>query len=190
MGDTPPPPTPAAAPERTSAHPEASIGSRVAKYRLLWIAAFSTFVLDQLTKYWIITALPYGAFGGERGSPTVIPGFFYLAHVGNPGAAWSMFPGGSTWLGVLAAITLVAIFFGRHALGLRDRTSQFAFGLLCGGIAGNLTDRVAHHGLVVDFLDFHFGSYIYPTFNVADSGICVGVLLYLWHSLFSRRPAS
>jgi len=51
-----------------------------------------------------------------------------------------------------------------------------------GGIVGNLVDRIAR-GHVVDFLDFHFGSYIFPTFNVADSGICVGVILYLFQSL-------
>jgi signal peptidase II len=61
---------------------------------------------------------------------------------------------------------------------------QVCFGLLCGGIAGNLLDRVVY-GHVVDFLDFHFGSYIYPTFNIADSGIVCGVALYI---LFSLRP--
>jgi signal peptidase II len=58
---------------------------------------------------------------------------------------------------------------------------------MCGGIAGTLVDRLAR-GHVVDFIDFHFGSYIYPTFNVADSAICVGVLLYAWYSL--RSPSS
>ena len=50
---------------------------------------------------------------------------------------------------------------------------------------GNLVDSMVH-GHVIDFLDFHFGSYIYPTFNLADSGICVGVAIYLIHSL--RQP--
>ena len=81
--------------------------------------------------------------------------------------------------------TLLAIFLWRRALGLRDKLAQVAFGLLCGGIIGNLVDRIQHQH-VVDFLDFHFGSYIYPTFNVADSGICVGVALYLWHSLIAQ----
>ena len=55
----------------------------------------------------------------------------------------------------------------------------------CGGITGNLLDRLLH-GHVIDFIDLHFGSYVYPTFNIADSGICVGVILYLWQSL--RAP--
>ena len=67
-----------------------------------------------------------------------------------------------------------------------DRTAvQICFGLLCGGILGNLADRLLH-GHVIDFLDFHFGAYVYPTFNVADSAICTGVGLYLILAL--RQP--
>jgi signal peptidase II len=115
----------------------------------------------------------------------IIKGFFYIVHVGNTGAAWSMFSGQSVLLATLALATLVAIFFWRSALGLRDRLAQICFGLLCGGIVGNVIDRLAY-GHVVDFIDLHFGSYVYPTFNVADSGICVGVGFYLWYSL--REP--
>jgi signal peptidase II len=118
----------------------------------------------------------------------VIRGFFYIIHVGNTGAAWSMFSGFPVVLALLAAATLVAIFFWRRSLGLRDRATQLCFGLLCGGIAGNLVDRLIHQH-VIDFIDLHFGNYIYPTFNVADSGICVGVILYLWHSLRTPDPA-
>jgi signal peptidase II len=89
-------------------------------------------------------------------------------------------------LAVLAAATLAAIYFWRHTLGLRDRPAQICFGLLCGGIVGNLTDRLVH-GHVIDFIDLHFGSYVYPTFNVADSGICVGVFGYILWSL--KQPA-
>ena len=86
-----------------------------------------------------------------------------------------------TIMDLLAGFTLVGIYYWRRHLGLHDRRAQIAFGLLCGGIVGNFFDRVLH-GHVIDFIDLHFGSYIYPTFNIADAGICVGVLLYLWHS--------
>src|SRR5690606_10027636 len=95
---------------------------------------------------------------------------------------WSILTGKSTLLAIIAIATLAGIYIWRRALALRDRLAQIAFGLLCGGIIGNLIDRL-QHGHVVDFLDFHFGSYIYPTFNVADAGICVGVFFYIWHSL-------
>lgn len=163
-----------------AAPPPESRWQRIYSYRLLLILATFIFVSDQLTKIWIINRLPLGSYGPGH-SITVIPDFFYLVHVGNTGAAWSMLTGKSTLLAIIAIATLAGIYFWRRALCLRDFLAQIAFGLLCGGIIGNLVDRL-QHGHVVDFLDFHFGSYIYPTFNVADSGICVGVIFYIWHS--------
>jgi len=158
---------------------------RLLAYRRLLLLAALVFVLDQLSKAWIAARIPYNTSSEGSGAIPVVDGFCYLIHVGNTGAAWSMFTGGSLILAALAAATLVAIFLGRRALGLRDPCAQIGFGLLCGGIAGNLADRL-RHGHVIDFIDLHFGRYNYPTFNVADSGICVGVILYLWHSL--RQP--
>ena len=178
MTDGPPPPSPVPASTQSKIQ-------RLLAYRLLLGLALGVFVLDQLTKAWIVAHLPFGTYGETGGAPRIVRGFFYLAHLGNTGAAWSMFSGRSVLLAVLATATLVAIFFWRRALGLRERVAQISFGLLCGGIVGNLTDRLAH-GYVIDFIDLHFGSYVYPTFNVADSGICVGVVLYLWQSL--RAP--
>lgn len=155
-------------------------------YRLLLGLAVVVFVLDQATKYWIDARMPLGTYG-PPGAITVIDGFFYLVHVGNTGAAWSLFAGQSAWLAVLAALTLAAIAYWRHSLGLREPVVQLSFGLLCGGIVGNLVDRLLH-GHVIDFLDFHFGSYVYPTFNVADAGICIGVGIYLIHSLRQPEP--
>jgi signal peptidase II len=165
--------------------PRPSALQRVGAYRVLLLLALAIFIADQGTKAWIAAHLPYPTYGEPAGAIRVIRGFFYIVHVGNPGAAWSMFSGQSKLLAILAAATLCAIAWWRHALGLRARLPQFCFGLLCGGILGNLVDRI-RHGHVIDFIDLHFGSYVYPTFNVADSGICIGVFLYLWHSL--RAP--
>ena len=173
----PPPAPPPAAPSRLQ---------RIVGYRLLLFLAAGVFVLDQATKAWISARLPYPTYGPDTGGIVVIDGFFNLIDVGNTGAAWSLFSGRSTFLALLAVATLVAIFAWRRQLGLRLWPVQLSFGLLCGGILGNLSDRIVH-GHVVDFLDFHFGTYTYPTFNVADSGICVGVIIYLLHSL--RQPA-
>lgn len=159
--------------------------ARIAGYRVLLTLALVVLALDQLSKVWIAARLPYPTYG-EPHAIRIIDGFFYLVHVGNTGAAWSLFAGQGVFLALLKVITLAAIFIWRKALGLRDRMAQVCFGLLTGGIAGNLVDRLAH-GHVVDFIDLHFGSYVYPTFNVADSGICVGVLLYIWHSFREQK---
>lgn len=157
---------------------------RLRAYRLLLSLGLAVFVSDQATKLWVNATIPFNPLHAHDGSSdiAVIRGFFYLIHVGNTGAAWSMFSGQSVLLALLAVGTLIAIVYWRSALGLRDRMTQVCFGLLCGGIVGNLVDRLMH-GHVIDFIDLHFGSYIYPTFNVADSGIVVGVILYIWTSL-------
>lgn len=172
---------PGAPTSETPAAPAASRLHRTLAYRVFWSCLIAVFALDQLTKFWIKARLAFPTYG-EPGAIRVIRDFFYIVHVGNTGAAWSMFSGRSVLLALLAAGTLAAIFWWRRALGLRDRVAQVSFGLLCGGITGNLVDRL-QHGYVIDFLDFHFGSYIYPTFNVADCGICTGVGLYLIFSL-------
>ncbi|ACB75972.1 signal peptidase II [Opitutus terrae] len=178
-------PRPADAPEGGSKieNPRSRF-QRLLDYRRLLAIGFAVLISDQISKSIVAARLPFPTYG-EPAAITVVPDFFYIVHVGNTGAAWSMFSGQGMLLALLAAATLIAIFLWRRALGLRDRMAQISFGLLTGGIAGNLVDRLVH-GHVVDFIDLHFGTYVYPTFNVADSGICAGVILYLWHSF--REP--
>ena len=165
-----------------------ALAGRFRAYRLLYGLALAVLAADQATKFWIAARVPFNPLHAHGGGNdlVVIRGFFYFIHVGNTGAAWSIFSGRSVLLAFLAAATLVAIFCWRRALSLKDRLPQICFGLLCGGIIGNLIDRL-RHGHVVDFIDLHFGSYIYPTFNVADAGICIGVILYLLQSLKAPR---
>ena len=126
----------------------------------------------------------------------VIKGFFYIVHIGNEGAAWGMFSGHGEILALFALIALFAIYKCRNALELYRTPMQFAFGLLIGGVLGNLIDRLVH-GHVIDFLDFHFGFTIpwvlpngrYPAFNIADCGIVIGVFTYIILSFFQSTPA-
>ncbi len=158
---------------------------RILAYKGLHLCALTVFVLDQVTKAWITSTLPFESYG-PGGHIEVIPGFFNIVHVGNTGAAWSILSGRGTLLAAFAIVVLVFIFFSRKTLGLRQRGTQIAFGLLCGGIVGNLVDRIVHKH-VIDFLDFHFGSYTYPAFNVADIGIVTGVAIYFIITLLSGR---
>ena len=171
-----------------SLDPGVSLAWRALKYRWFIPIALAVLAADQASKAWIAARLPYNTYGEAAGAIAVVRGFFYIVHVGNTGAAWSILTGRSVALAALAAATLVAIYVGRRALGLSATYIQVCFGLICGGIAGNLTDRLAR-GHVVDFVDLHFGSYVYPSFNVADSAICVGVILYTVHSLRTPRLA-
>ena len=95
---------------------------------------------------------------------------------------------GQSWL--LITISLGVLLFlaikGRMDL-MRTRFTQILYGLLLGGIAGNLADRV-RFGWVTDFLDFQFGSYHYPSFNTADAAICVGAILYIWSQRKKKKP--
>ncbi len=170
----------------SSLDPGPSLAWRFLKYRWFIPIAAAVLAADQASKAWIIRHLPFNSYGEAGGAIVVVRGFFYIVHVGNTGAAWSILSGRSLALAALAAATLAAIFVWRKALGLAALPVQVCFGLICGGIAGNLLDRLLH-GHVVDFLDFHFGSYVYPSFNVADSAICVGVILYTIHSVRTPR---
>ncbi len=86
--------------------------------------------------------LPFNTYGEGGGAITVIRGFFYIVHVGNTGAAWSMFSGSSIVLAALAAATLVGDLPRPQGPRPRAAHAQVCFGLLCGGIAGNLVDRL------------------------------------------------
>lgn len=134
--------------------------------------------LDQLTK-----ALALRAFA-DGSATVVIPGVFDLRLVRNTGAAWGMLAGRRFLLAAISAAMLALLWANRRELAA-SRLGRVASGLLAGGIAGNLIDR-AFRGEVVDFLDFHWHDiWSWPTFNVADTAICVGTGLLLLGSLLA-----
>ncbi|HTB63109.1 MAG TPA: signal peptidase II [Opitutales bacterium] len=155
-------------------------------YGRFWAAFLAVLVADQLSKAWVRGHIPEGTYHDPPPIP-VIDGFFYFVHVNNTGAAWSMFEHYPRALALLGAAALLAVFYFRKSLELHKPFLQYTFGLLCGGILGNLVDRCVN-GSVVDFLDVHLPGYRYPAFNVADSGITVGVIIYLVYSFRDARP--
>jgi len=145
--------------------------------RLLWLLLPAAALgADLGSKAWILRNL------GEGESLPVIKGFFSLTLGFNRGAIF----GSLTWLPPTARYVLFAVaglvallYFGR--LFLAEETStweRLALGLILGGALGNGIDRILR-GAVVDFLDFVFGTWHYWTFNLADSFILVGAILYL-----------
>jgi signal peptidase II len=139
-----------------------------------WVAliAVSVAVLDQLTKWLVVR------FIGSEESRVIINGFFSLVNWSNTGAAWGMFQNYNLVLAVISLLTVLALYLFRRSFPLSRWGSRIAFGLIVGGIIGNLIDRI-RVGYVIDFLFFYIGQYHWPAFNVADSAICVGVGLYI-----------
>src|SRR5262249_9483356 len=123
----------------------------------------------------------------------MISGFFYLTHVENRGAAFSLFADSpSEWkVAMLVVFSLVALAVVSALLWRSNHamiTTGVGLGLILGGALGNLWDRVLS-GRVVDFLLFYIGSYQWPAFNVADSAIVVGACLLVVEILFVKTPA-
>jgi signal peptidase II len=143
--------------------------------------ALGGILLDQATKQLVLRSLE---FQGE--GKVIVPGFFRLVHWGNTGAAWSLFTGNNGPLIVIALLALGILYVARHHFDARSALGQVAFGLIFGGIIGNLIDRL-FIGHVVDFLYFYVarrggGEAGFPPFNVADSMICMGVGLVFYNT--------
>jgi signal peptidase II len=151
--------------------------------------ALVVFAFDQLTKAIVLRFLGYSE---ER---DIVPGFFKFVYWGNTGAAWSLFRGNNSLLAWVALAALVILFLTRHHFDSRRLIGQIAFGLIIGGILGNLLDRVRFHH-VVDFLYFYVqrrgGTEVgFPAFNVADTAICTGVglvFLITWRNEHAAKP--
>ena len=167
--------------------------SKVLYYRLFMIAGV-ILVLDQITKILVQYSIPFESSYFAPDRVTIIEDFFYLVHIGNQGAAWGMFSEYRGILTLLSFAVLLFIFCFRKQLELHRGTMQIAFGLLIGGILGNLIDRI-RVGHVIDFIDIHLPftlPYIlpygrWPAFNIADSAIVVGMLFYLLLSLSDTK---
>lgn len=131
-----------------------------------------TLAIDQLTK--VCATL----FLDLNNQLKIIPNFFYLTLCHNEGAAWGIFSNHSA---VIIIGTLIAIFLIYHFIYCfkKNTRNNIAFGLLCGGMAGNLIDRIST-GYVVDFLDFYIFKYDYPVFNIADIAIVIGIILLIY----------
>ena len=158
-------------------------------YLRFWVTLFAVLAADQGSKEWIIRHIPANTYYDPPPFP-VINGFFYFVNVSNTGAEWGLFANHTILLSMMGVVALGAIFYFRRQLELPKPVLQYTFGMLCGGIIGNLIDREVH-GRVVDFWDFHFfgeHGYRFPAFNVADSFITIGVTIYLLYSFRDSLP--
>jgi signal peptidase II len=147
--------------------------------RRMALIALTVFTLDQCSK---LVALH---FLGPDQEHNVINGFFKFVLWRNTGAAWSIFYGRNGLLAVVSLAALGALYYWRRHFHSHTALGQLSLGLIFGGIAGNLFDRIdPQRRHVIDFLRFYLyrrsGEEIgFPAFNLADSSICIGVALLL-----------
>ena len=142
--------------------------------------------VDQITKTVISQSLtPYDA-------RTVIPDFFDLVHLRNSGAIFGIFSNAnSSFLFVLltlfslAALGVVIYYFIKTPAS--DRLMNVSLSLILAGALGNQIDRIMR-GYVIDFLDFQFWGWHWPSFNVADSCISTGAVILIFIFFFKRGP--
>jgi signal peptidase II len=153
------------------------------KYR--WTASIvsAVLVLDQITKYLV------EKYVRMYETITVIPGFFNLTHVRNRGAAFNLLAGAPAAFRIVFFITVTLIALAVITFLIRkthERLPVVAFSLIAGGAVGNnLIDRI-RYGEVVDFIQWYYRSYYWPSFNIADSAISVGVALLAIDMLFNK----
>lgn len=143
-------------------------------------------VLDQITKLLVLEKMPL------YHSIEVLPGFFNLTHIRNPGGAFGFMASGSQGLRNLLFFGVSAIAMGLIVYFYRStpRTHPLlasALALIFGGAVGNLIDRL-RFGEVVDFLDVYIGAWHWPAFNVADSAITVGITIFVAHVVLGKMP--
>lgn len=129
-------------------------------------------IIDQLIKILIKTKM------NLLQEITIIPNFFSIYYVENEGAAFSILQNKTIFLIVISIICIMLI--DRYLSKAKDLTklTRISFGILLGGMIGNLIDRLLY-GTVTDYLAFNFFSYSFPVFNFADIGITIGVLLII-----------
>ena len=141
-------------------------------YRVFIVIFACTLLFDGITKYYVrlhassLTSEPM-RLGCDR---------IRVTYTQNTGAAWSLFQGHNVGLAFLG-ITVLMIIFWKHFQTIAIR--PIVYGLLCGGILGNVIDRM-RYGHVTDFIDIYLPFYRWPSFNIADSAICIAVCFLLF----------
>ena len=136
------------------------------------LIAIIVFLFDILIKYIVDKTIFYGTL------KSIIPKFFYITKVYNNGAAWSTFEGARFLLIGVAVVSFIFLIIYQKNF-VDNRRNIIAFSLVYGGLLGNLFDRIVN-GYVIDYLKFYIGGYEYPVFNLADSFICIGILMLLY----------
>jgi len=156
------------------------------KYTKLAVISGLVAILDQITKVIILKNISL------HHSVTVIPRFFNITHIHNPGGAFGFMASQNSSVRnllflFLSSLAVCVVFYFYKNTPRTHPLLATGIALIFGGAIGNLIDRI-RFGKVVDFLDFYIGTYHWPAFNVADSAITVGIIIFIFHILFKKMP--
>ena len=133
------------------------------------ISGIAVLMLDQVTKYLVITRVPLGT------SKELLHNFLYIVNIKNTGAAFGMFQGHTGILTIISFVAIILIIVLKIILDLDNGFYNVVLGFILGGAMGNLVDRF-FVGEVTDFISFTFFA---PVFNVADSFLVIGFSLII-----------
>jgi signal peptidase II len=154
------------------------------KFSVPIVSAVVLGAADQASKVWAVRNLP------EYELREIVHGFFGLVHVRNTGVAFSLLANlDHRWVHpflILATVLAMGAVLAYIAYLPCRGAAPIGLGLILGGAIGNLIDR-ARLGYVVDFIDLYWRNHHWPTFNVADIGITVGVILLLIDMVFAPK---
>ena len=149
----------------------------------LWLSGL-VIMLDQATKLVADRLLTF------HSPVTVIPDFFNFTLAYNKGAAFSFLSDAGGWqrwfFTVLAVVVSVVLIFWIKNLSRQERWTAAALALVLGGAIGNVIDRVIY-GHVIDFIQWYYDSFYWPSFNIADSAISVGAAILIFQALFGPK---
>lgn len=152
--------------------------NQILKYVLIASIVLVGLLFDQLTKHIFDSKEIF------HEGVSVIKNFFYIRIAYNTGVSWSMFQGNFVVLYIIPIIALVIFAFLIHRGKFENmKLYLISLSLMTSGTIGNYLDRIILRH-VIDFLEFNFGSYTYPTFNIADSMLVIGVILFSIDILF------
>ena len=148
----------------------------------IFIISLIILILDQISKIIVNMYIKLNS------SILIIRNFFYLRNVYNEGAAFSILEGNRLLFIIIGLISIYLIYSFIKDFN-NNKRNIIVFGLLLGGILGNLLDRI-FLGYVRDFLDFYIFNYNFPVFNIADSAIFIGVVLLLMNMVKEKSNGS
>ena len=147
---------------------------------IYYLIALFVITIDQVSKWLIVKNMELGT------SIPIIDNVLYITSHRNRGAAWGILEGKMWFFYVITVVFVGFIVFYMKKYAKTDKLLGVSLGLILGGAIGNFIDRVFRQE-VVDFIHVYIFSYNYPVFNIADSALCIGVVLIIIQTLLEGK---